>query len=264
MDGVAKARRRGASGRSARGNTRAAARMGERWRAADERLVRAAVRWSRAKLAPALWRRYRGSLSQSDVDEIAASAVERGWECRATFDWREGTLKGWLWTIADHLALDEIENWWHSGRDPMMASNDAWQETVRDGHLAGEAEDTVAADIRPEVLQAMTECLPPKGVAVLLADAYGKEEVAESAELAPNLGVNPSAVPVIRLRAKRKLGPELERRGLAPKEVNSNGGGVGRHTHTHTHTHTKTQTNTYSSPSRGSEKNGAEVKGSSV
>ena len=123
-----------------------------------------AARWS--AIHNSRWRtcdgrccEYRGSLSQSDIDDTAASTVEPAWECRATFDWRKGTLKGWLWTIADHLAMDELENWWHSGRDPMMAANDAWQEGVPDGHLAGDTEDPVAADIRPEVLQRLS--LPP-------------------------------------------------------------------------------------------------------
>jgi len=208
-------------------NGRAAARLtGERWRAGNVRLVGAALRWAHAKLASTLWRKYGPSLSQDAADQIAISAIEHAWERRAAFDTGKGTLKGWLWTIADHLALDELGAPWHKNCDRATAANDDWQEALPDPHADVAIEDaaTDATDIRPEILKAMDERLSSHERAVLLADARSPGGIAPAAELAKELGISLSAVYTHRSRGGKKLGPELEARGLAPKARATNGG----------------------------------------
>jgi len=89
---------------------RSAAMLGARWRSGDPRLLGAALRWSRSVVAARLLRKYRRSLSADEADELAAIAVEAGWESRAAFDERKGTLRGWIWTIADHQAQNLSES----------------------------------------------------------------------------------------------------------------------------------------------------------
>lgn len=219
----------------------AAARRGERWRSGNPRLLCAVLRWTRAKLAPRLWRKYRDALSRGDADVIAATAVERAWERREIFDSRKGSLKSWLWTIADRLTLDEIRSSWRKLRGRAMEANQAWQQAVPDPHPECDSEDANGADsfdFRPELLPAMTECLSPSEQAVLLADARSREGVAPADELAEALGISESNVYVLRHRAQKQLGPELERRGLCPKRCKTidasdvsggTGGGVNAH-----------------------------------
>jgi len=208
------------------GDGRAAVRLGERWRAGDERLVVAALRWAHAKLASLLRLKYFASLSREQADGIAVSAVEHAWERRAAFDTKKGTLKGWVWTIADHLALEELGAPWHKKRDRATAASDDWQTALPDPHAAVDIEDaaTDVADIRPEILQAMDDRLSSNEEAVLLADARSPGGIAPAAELATELGISLSAVYVHRSRGKKRLGPELEARGLAPKAHAASGG----------------------------------------
>jgi DNA-directed RNA polymerase specialized sigma24 family protein len=207
-------------GAAADGNDGIVNRRLERWCAGDDRLIRAVLRWAHNDLAPRLWRRHGGSLSREEVDDIAAAAVERAWERRAAFTRQKGALKGWLWTIAARLALDEVGAWWHGRRDPALAASDDWERGLRDIRTSDDIEEITVATIsetQSAAFRVISDHLSPKELAVLLADACSRGSVADSADLAQELGVSRSSVPVIRYRAKRRAAAALQRQGLAPK-----------------------------------------------
>lgn len=58
--------------------------------------------------------KYKCTLADDELEEIANVAVERGWRRRATFDLARGAFEAWLWRIAStdensHTTLTNLD-----------------------------------------------------------------------------------------------------------------------------------------------------------
>lgn len=62
------------------------------------------------QVVPQIWplikRRFRDSLSDEDLEEVMAYALEKLWKNRGGFDLKKGDLNGWFYVIARNVAFD--------------------------------------------------------------------------------------------------------------------------------------------------------------
>jgi DNA-directed RNA polymerase specialized sigma24 family protein len=192
--------------------------LARRWRDGDVCLIAEVLRWACGDLARRLRRTSHWSLSTDYAEDVAVASVERAWECRSACDTASGNLQGWVGAIADHQLADLLRSRWHQGRNRDPAVNIDRLPCAPEARTCDEidADDVAPADISPEILKVTDDCLSANQRHVLLADARSRNGLANAEELAIELNVRRENVPVLRLRARRKLGAELDRSGLAP------------------------------------------------
>ena len=169
----------------------------------------------------ALYKKYSGLLSNADIEDILSIAIMKLWMHRQQYDDRRGSVRTYLYRIADNSAKDLIKTGWHQARRLERYSEKDFLEhtVVVENHMLQKVsieKETPVQSRMSNATQKVLNGLPEIQRKILWADAMA-DGVADSAELGKKLGGHPSAtIRQYRMRAKkafregmRKLGFEI-------------------------------------------------------
>ena len=165
-----------------------------------------------------LRQKFDGVLTREDIEDVVSIALDRLWQSRQRYDDRRGSLKTWLFAIAENAARDVLKLGWHKARElecdlgkdfdvdqlPCAATDDPPSEQPRAAKSPSRAE----ADLRDIV-----EALPEVQRRIVSTDAHAKDRVASSEWLAEELGIPVGTVRVYRKRAMDRIRAEMRKRG---------------------------------------------------
>jgi RNA polymerase sigma-70 factor (ECF subfamily) len=129
------------------------------------------------------------ALSDGDYEDAMAIALFRAWDRRDRFDPSRGRLDRWFYALARNAALDLLRRRQRRPEDP---AGDALERMP-----AAEATVEDPSALRRDVLTAV-ESLPDVEQRILMSERT-------DTELSAELHMNPGAIRVRRLRAKKKL-----------------------------------------------------------
>lgn len=170
------------------------------------------------RLRACLRARYKCTLADDGLDEIANVAIERAWRLRATFDLAKGKFEAWLWRIASNLAAEVARRrWQRQRRHESGADFDGLAEAavcVDDlDELDDEAQCADACPFSSPLTRALN-CVSDQQRYILLADADSANGLAPDAQLAEELHIAKASVRVYRHRARKRMREELDLLGF--------------------------------------------------
>jgi RNA polymerase sigma factor (sigma-70 family) len=151
------------------------------------------------QVVPSVWplliRKFRGSLSNEDIDEVVASSLAKLWRKRRDFDPHKGDLRGWFYIVLRNSALDFIRR-----RAPKVV------EILRVEPM--DADHAVSKKELEAALMSALTTLNKREQQVLLPLFEGTG--VSASELGEALSISDVAVRQLRFRAVQKLKKGLE------------------------------------------------------
>jgi RNA polymerase sigma factor (sigma-70 family) len=158
----------------------------------------------------------RGVLTYEDIEDVVIIALKRLWDARASYDDSKGTLRAWLYCIADNVAKDQKKLGWEKARKLEWRPGKDWMEQSPKCAAPEQAEaESEKAEQSKESrdLRTVVNNLPDVQRRIVLADSVAREDVAASADLAADLGIPVAYVKVYRQRAMATIRREMKRLG---------------------------------------------------
>jgi len=160
--------------------------------------------------------------NHQDAEDVLSIAIGKLWDSRQQYDESKGTLRTYLFRIADNTAKDVFKAGWAKAKqlpldfgdendidlvpEPPPASETRRQRKDREKREKKELEE----------LESVIASLPEKQRRIIGSDAFAKDRVSDSVKLADELGIPVGTVRVYRHRAwktirqtMKKLGYEL-------------------------------------------------------
>lgn len=160
------------------------------------------------KIVPGLWpllaRKFQGSLSHEDIDEVVATSLAKLWQNRRRFDSTKGDFKGWLFVIMRNTALDVLRRRTPKTEEYLVV------ESLPDTPPATDEE-------HQHVLKQAITSLSEREQRVLLP-LFDRSDVSV-ADLSETLAVSSGAVRQLRFRALRKLNRYLAESGYTTRRI---------------------------------------------
>ena len=175
-------------------------------RTSDEALLRAL----HDEHAHALWS-YAVSLTRGDharAQDVVQETLLRAWRTPAVLDQSHGSARGWLFTVAKRIAIDE----WRSARNRHEFVAEQLPERPTDSASDAVAQQTVDR----HVVVAALRTLSPEHRDVVLECYFRGSSVAQAAE---TLGIPPGTVKSRAHYALKALRLALEEMGLAMNQI---------------------------------------------
>ena len=179
----------------------------------DESAIQDLVRAYGPTISCALSQKYKGCQSREDLEDVLAIALFRLWQNRRRFDSTKASLRTWFYCIAENVIQDVLRSGWHKARRreaPLPDLSLLQQPTVSQ---LDERSQPATPNGTSRDLQAILDKLPSAQRHIVLADANAPEGLANSADLASELGLSTSTVRVYRKRALEAIRRELSKRG---------------------------------------------------
>jgi RNA polymerase sigma factor (sigma-70 family) len=166
------------------------------------------------KLLHAKYTLRRGVLTYEDIEDVVIIALERLWNARASYDDSKGTLRAWLYCIADNVAKDVKKLGWQKARKLEWRPGNDWMEQSPKCAAPEPAEAQEAEESQElKDLRMVVNNLPEVQRRIILADSVAREDVAASADVAADLGIPVANVKVYRQRAMATIRREMRRLG---------------------------------------------------
>jgi RNA polymerase sigma-70 factor (ECF subfamily) len=175
-------------------------------RTSDEQLLRAL----HDEHAHALWS-YAVSLTRGDharAQDVVQETLLRAWKTPAVLDQSHGSARGWLFTVAKRIAIDE----WRSARNRHEFVAEQLPERAADNARDNVAQHTVDR----HVVVAALRTLSPEHRDVVLECYFRGASVAQAAE---TLGIPPGTVKSRAHYALKALRLALEEMGLTMDQI---------------------------------------------
>ena len=203
--------------------------IGQRLISGDETALEAALRAHGPPVKALLRRKFFGSLTDTDFEDVLAVALFRMWQYRARYDASRASLRVWFYRIAENVTKDVLRHGWQKARqlevtfEPLALSavidhrtlptntSDALPENTQPVSSSSQ-EETEARPIGEDLIEVL-KLLPETQRKILLADAESTDGKVASQDLASELGIPASTIRVYRRRALEKVRSEMDRRG---------------------------------------------------
>ena len=209
-------------------NRIAAADLGARLKAGDEDVLEELLRMHGPPVLALLRRRLAGRLTETDFEDVLATALFRLWTHRERFDAEKASLRVWFFRIAENVARDVLKHGWHKARQLERPISSDVLDSVEQALAAGGAEPDARLEqdarrpsaaagvlsVTAELLHELLGLLPEIQRRIVLADARSRDGTAASHDLALELGIPAATIRVYRRRALQRLRLEFQRRGV--------------------------------------------------
>ncbi len=170
------------------------------------------VRWGACTRAR-LRRKFAGLLNDEDIEDVLAVALYRLWRSRSSYDPGRLPLGRWFETIAVNVARDVLKSGWQRARQREVSHEGDIPDSPQ-GNEEGTSESASAPFLRQQRVRALIQQLSETQRRIVEADIACWPGVAPSAELAAELGIAESSVPVYRRRARAWLRDRLGSEGF--------------------------------------------------
>lgn len=161
------------------------------------------------------------TLTYEDVEDVLSIAVLRLWNARQCYDDNKSKLSTYLYKIADNAAKDVFRLGWQKARQLEVdfgENNDMdaiafTTDTSQDKGLSKSKKSSPKTKKEHQDLQQVLRGLPEKQKHIIQADAYARDDVADSGKLADELGIARGSVRVERSRAMKVIRRKMQERG---------------------------------------------------
>lgn len=177
-----------------------------------EAQLEALLRESGPAVKTLLLRRFHGLLRDADAEDVLVVALQRVWQHRGRFDAARGSLRAWLYRIAEHTARDWLKRGWQKARLLETVPDEPFWEHVE--ARAPQQAPTVHPATR-DLVRGLIDALPEVQRRIVWADALCSDGGPASSEwLAAELGIPTGTVRVYRKRGLDRLRALMTERGL--------------------------------------------------
>lgn len=166
----------------------------------------------------ALASKYRCLLNNTDMEDVLSVAIMKFWNVRESYDDRKGSIRAFLYRIADNTAKDVLRHGWHKAKCmERVVEKDFLEQSliVQNDPDQSASNDTNSADTKEsQAINKVLAALPEVQREILLVDAM-TDGVADSAELGERLGGYPAVtIRQYRMRARNALRDGMKRLGF--------------------------------------------------
>ena len=159
-------------------------------------------------------------LNEHDAEDVLASSIDKFWKKRHQYDESKGSLKTYLYKIADNTAKDVFKSGWAKARAlPVDFGDDNVVDLIPDDLPSADEKRRDRNDREKkqkkeqEDLMSVIVELPSKERRIVMADAQAKGRVADSDWLADELGIGEGSVRVYRHRARKTIRAKMKTLG---------------------------------------------------
>jgi len=165
-----------------------------------------------------------------DAEDILSIAIHKLWENRQQYDESHGSLRTYLFKIADNTAKDVYKvGWQKAKRLPVDfgIDNDVnlISEVPPPNETKRKRKDREKKEKREiEDLNAVIDELPDKQRRIIRSDAHAKDRVSDSSKLADELGIPIGTVRVYRSRAWNSIRNKMKQLGYELPKGDKNDG----------------------------------------
>lgn len=187
--------------------------LGRMLRRGDTRALELLLRRHAPSVLGQLRRRFLGTLTHEDLEDVIAEALNAIWFARARFDHRRGRLGDWFFQVAVNLAIDHARR---KERRRALVLGGHVVETIAGATAPDEIERGPSPNGRAslfEHVQEIIDRLPDAQRAIILADIKHYPDPAPSDLFGAEIGISRESVPEYRRRAHKKVRAELRRLG---------------------------------------------------
>lgn len=184
----------------------------------DESALSDILRYYAPRIENYLINQYRGQLNNADVEDVVCIMVRKFWDYREQYDDKKGTIKSFLYFIANNVTKDILRTGWYKARQLERSTEREFfeQSLITENHLNQSPMDTENSE-ESDIIKATNKVLSNLSDIqrkILLADAMA-DGVAESAELGERLGGYPAAtIRQYRMRAKKAFRDGMKKLGF--------------------------------------------------
>ena len=184
----------------------------------DERALEDILRLYGPEITELLHRKFTlhlGVLKYEDIEDVLVIALNRLWDARATYDDKKQTIRVWFYCIAENAAKDVKKLGWHKASKLESLPGKEWfeQNPTCEASAPADAKKAKAEAKELKDLKSVVDNLPEVQRRIVLADAASRDDVAASADLAPELGIPVAYVKVYRKRAMDTIRKEMQKLG---------------------------------------------------
>jgi RNA polymerase sigma factor (sigma-70 family) len=185
----------------------------------DESALEDILRHYAPRIEMSLGKNYSGLLNRADIEDVLSIAIMKFWKHREQYDDKLGSIRAWLYRIADNSAKDLLRAGWHQARQLEKYTDKEFLENslVIEQHTLQKTsieQDTPESAKMVNAAQQVLNSLPDIQQKILQADAM-IDGVADSAELGKRIGGYPSAtIRQYRMRAKKAFREGMKKLGF--------------------------------------------------
>ncbi len=192
------------------------AELGHRLRSGDESVLETILRTQGPTVRAVLRGKFFHSLTDTDFEDVLATALFRLWQSRERFDATQSSLRVWFFRIATNVARDVFKHGWHKARRLEQVVEPVFLADLLSTHERSDDDDASQPEpfLTSAALTELLALLPESQRRIVLADAASAEGVVPSQQLADELGIPPATVRVYRKRALERLRRAIRERGL--------------------------------------------------
>lgn len=166
-----------------------------------------------------LAKKFRDQLNEQDIEDIMSISLMKFWDKRHSYDDKKGTVKAFLYVIAENTAKDVLKLGWYQARQKEIILEKEYieQSLVYERHpnqLSLETDSNEPSDEMTQAVHQALDELPEIQRKIIMTDTMAGGE-ASSAELGKQLGGIPATtVRVYRKRAKEAFCQAMKKRGF--------------------------------------------------
>ena len=188
----------------------------------DESAITDILRYYAPRIERALSSKYQDILNNADIEDVISVAIMKFWDNRETYDDQKGSVRAFLYRIADNTAKDVLKHGWYKAKCMERHVDQDFLEqslVVKNHPNQPVSNDEVPTDSKEiQALNKALATLPEVQRKVLLADAMA-DGTADSAELGERVGGYPAAtIRQYRMRAWKALRDEMKKQGFEVPE----------------------------------------------
>lgn len=190
--------------------------LSERLKDSDEQVLEDILKQIGPQIRAVLLRKYRGTLSEADLEDALSLGLYRLWNSRDRFDQSKSSLKVWLFRIVENAARDILRVGWHKAKTLEVNGHAGILDRAVQPVKIETSETTEDARPPTALQMALREVLASLSEAqrtIVMADAASRDGTANNQWLSEELGLAASSVRVYRRRALEKIRKELRKRG---------------------------------------------------